>query len=141
MNKIILSSLMLCAGINFETSFAKTVTFYCPPISAINVAPNDDYWAPYQYSSPNAVIANKQGLQLAQSGKGESAKVLQFKSAVWSDRELLCNYDGLTDSSTPDMIVMFSRTLGPSPSCHFAEGSECLADSPDACPMTCNFPN
>lgn len=136
--KIILASLA-CTLACIDSYAAKTATFYCAPTSAIIFTPQTDSWAPYEYTSLDAVV--KGGIQPALIGWGSADKALQFQSAVWTDQLLACNYTGLiTQQQTTEIMVMVSQTLGSSPSCHFPNGKlNCYSSDPLNCPMSCQL--
>jgi|GEM_PF-2800141 len=137
--KIVIASLA-CAMTISTTGYANdTVTYYCAPTSDIVFTPQTDSWAPYEYSSPNKSIYN--GLQPALVGWGSAYKASGFKSAVWTDQSLACNYFGVTGEQTSEVMVMVSNTIGESPTCQFPTGqgnkSQCSAPNPENCPMVC----
>lgn len=136
------SGLLFCGVNSYATT---TTTFYCAPIKQIVFTPQQNVWAPYLYTSPDALVnkGDVQGVQPHLTGGGFASQVVQLHSSEWTDGALACNYDGLTDQLQPVFMVMLSDPLAKeSTNCQFpTNGGKGYCNSPDpyACPMVCEF--
>lgn len=131
---VLLLSMLCC----LSKTNARTITFYCPLSSAISFTPQNDPSGPYLYTSPSAILVEQKGLTPSLTGYGAASQSIALYSANWTDQALCCNYNGLTDTLSAEVMVMCSRPLGYSPSCHFLHGSQCSSSDPYDCPLSCD---
>jgi hypothetical protein len=140
MKKISTVAILSFGALYSGFSIAQTGTFYCPPEQAIKFTHEARPSSFSLYSNAAAVVISKNGNALipALTGEGPSIQAVQFKSAAWTGQKLWCNYAGININSEASNLIMSSPALGTWRSCHFPEGSKCLADSSYSCPMECS---
>jgi hypothetical protein len=114
------------------------VSFYCALPDNITIAKQDSGMWPYLYTALETPFNS--GIQPALSGWGDAVEKGPFFSAVWTDGALACNYNGKNSQSQTEVMVLMSKPLGVSPTCHFpANGDKtfCDSDDPGKCQLVC----
>ena len=109
---------------------------------AIEKQPYDDPWRAYGYSSQIIVPGlDVFGDTLLLRGQGNNPVLTAFKLTTWTDHTFLCWYAGPYGDSVITNMVNFESVFE---NCTFptAPGpshDDCIASSPEACPLVCEL--